>query len=204
MNKEIPPPNAAECGEIRTIIDSVRNTLLAHCVQHKAHVGYDYWNDHIKLVVWHALSLADRYGADREIVELGALLHDISMPAEYGERSEHASYSAEMAEKILIGLGYPSDRRARVKACVYHHAGRNAHLRSSIEEHCVADGDALAHFDRIPSLFSLAYNVHKMELEEGRAYVKQRLMDDYHELTERTKADFEGRYKAIMAYLFVD
>jgi uncharacterized protein len=186
------------------IIDSVRGILLAHCARHKAHVGYDYWNDHIKVVVKHALALADQYGADKEIVTLGALLHDISMPAEYGARSEHYLYSAEMTEKILIEQDYPRDKVARVKACVFNHAGRNAHLRSSIEEHCVADADALAHFDRIPSLFSLAYAVHKMGLEEGRVYVKQRLTDDFDELSERTKADFEGRYRAIMGALFVD
>jgi putative nucleotidyltransferase with HDIG domain len=186
------------------ILENVRNILLDHCAAHKAHIGYDYWNDHIKVVVKHALRLADKYGADKEIVELGALLHDISMPAEYGARSEHYLFSAEMTEKILAELDYPRDRLNRVKACVFNHAGRNAHQRKSIEEHCVADGDGLAHFDRIPSLFSLAYNLHKMELEEGREYVKRRLMDDFNELSEPTQKDFEAKYKVIMENVFVD
>jgi uncharacterized protein len=185
-------------------IENVRNILLDYCEKHQAHIGYDYWNDHIKVVIKHALILADKYGADKEIVELGALLHDISMPAEYGARSEHFHYSAEMTENILTEQGYPRDRLDCVKACVYNHAGRNAHLRSSIEEHCVADGDGLAHFDRIPSLFSLAYGLHKMDLEEGREYVKRRLIDDFNELTEPTKKDFERKYKTIMESVFVD
>ncbi|MDR0929965.1 MAG: HDIG domain-containing protein [Oscillospiraceae bacterium] len=187
-----------------SIIESVRNILLDYCAKHKAHTGYDYWRDHIKVVVKHALALADQYGADKEIVELGALLHDISMPAEYGARSEHYLYSAEMTEKILIELDYPRERLEHVKACVFNHAGRNAPLRCTIEEHCVADGDGLAHFDRIPSLFSLAYSLHKMELEEGRAYVKRRLTDDYNELSEPTKKAFESKYKTIMESVFVD
>jgi uncharacterized protein len=185
-------------------IENVRNILLDYCDKHKTHIGYDYWNDHIKVVVKHALILADKYGADKEIVELGALLHDISMPAEYGERGDHFLYSSEMTENILTELEYPRDKLDRVKACVFSHAGRNAHLRSSIEEHCVADGDALAHFDRVPSLFSLAYSLHKMGLEEGREYVKRRLIDDFNELSEATKRDFEGRYRTIMECVFVD
>ena len=84
----------------------------------------------------------------------------------------HYVYSADMAEQLLTDLNYPQNKIERVVKCVYNHSGRNQHLRTTIEEHCVADGDALAHFDRIPSLFSLAYNLHGMSLEEGREYVK--------------------------------
>jgi hypothetical protein len=43
-----------------------------------------------------------------------------------------------------------------------------------------------------------------MELEEGREYVKLRLIDDFNELTEPTKKDFERKYKTIMESVFVD
>lgn len=184
--------------------ENIRTILLEKCEQHKAHVGYDYWNDHIKRVVAHAANLAEQYGADTEIVALGALLHDISMPSEYGERSEHHIYSAEMAETLLTELQYPRDRIERVRKCVLHHSGRNRQLRDTIEEICVADADALAHFDRIPSLFSLAYNFHNMTLDEGREYVKKRLSDDYNELSDRTKEQYRQRYEMIMETVFVD
>ncbi|HNZ41454.1 MAG TPA: HD domain-containing protein [Clostridia bacterium] len=186
------------------VINKTREILLEKCRQHKEHVGYDYWNDHIKKVVEHALYLADLYGADKEIVELGALLHDISMPAEYGSRSAHYVYSADMAEQLLTDLNYPQNKIERVVKCVYNHSGRNQHLRTTIEEHCVADGDALAHFDRIPSLFSLAYNLHGMSLEEGREYVKKRLQNDFSELSEQTKEMFRKKYETIMEVVFVE
>lgn len=186
------------------ILNNIRNILLEKCEQHKKHVGYDYWNDHIKHVVKHAVYLANQYGADAEIVELGALLHDISMPSEYGERSEHHVYSAEMAEKLLTELNYPQDKKEKVRKCVYNHSGRNRHLRETLEEYCVSDADALAHFDRIPSLFSLAYNLHGMSLDEGRAYVKQRLQDDYNELSEQSKQIYKTKYETIMEIVFVD
>ena len=188
-------------------VDSIRAFVLEKCEQHKKNPRfgyYDYWNDHIRRVVYHAVRLAKQCGADAEVVELGALLHDVSMPSEYGDRGEHHAYSAEMAQELLAGLGYPPDRIELVRKCVFNHSGRNAHLRDTLEETCVSDADALAHFDRIPSLFSLAYGVHGMGLEEGRAYVKGRLQGDYKGLSERVKPVYKARFDAMMEALFVD
>ena len=69
--------------------------------------GYDFWNEHIKYVVQNSIKLAKQYGADEEIVELGALLHDISVPSEYGDRENHHIYGAEIAEQLLTQLHYP-------------------------------------------------------------------------------------------------
>jgi uncharacterized protein len=188
-------------------VDKIRDILLEKCERHKKNPKYgyyDYWNDHIKPVVKYAVYLAEQYGADAEIVELGALLHDISMPSEYGERSEHHIYSAEMAETLLTELNYPQARIGLVRKCVFNHAGRNAHLRDTLEENCVADADALAHFDRIPSLFCLAFNIHGMSLDEGREYVKGRLQGDINGLSERTKLMYKSKLEAIMQNVFVD
>jgi len=73
-----------------------------------------------------------------------------------------------------------------------------------LEEICVSDADTLAHFDRIPSLFSLAYGIHKMTLDEGRKYVKERLQGDYAGLSEKTKMAYKEQYEAMMKTVFVD
>ena len=188
-------------------IKKIREVLLEKCEQHKSNPKYgyyDYWNDHIKRVVYHAVALANQYGADAEIVELGALLHDISMPAEYGDRSAHNVYSAEMTENLLGELGYPEERIERVKNCVLNHPSSNRQNRKTLEEACVAEADALAHFDRIPSLFSLAYKIMGMSIDEGKEYVKEKLQGDYYELSEQTKESFKSKYEIIMETLFVD
>jgi uncharacterized protein len=189
------------------IINKAREFVLEKCEQHKKNPEwgyYDYWNDHIKRVVYHAVNLANQYGADAEIVELGALLHDISMPSEYGDRSEHHIFSAEIAESLLTELNYPQDRLERVKKCVFNHPNRIRHLRETIEEYCISDADALAHFDRIPSLFKLAYNILNMNLEEGREYVKERLQGDYNGLSEQSKIAYKEKFETIMGIVFVD
>lgn len=189
------------------IVEKIRRFVMEKCEQHKTNEKfgfYDYWNDHISRVVYHAVELAKQYGADIEIVELGALLHDVSMPSEYGDRSEHHIFSTEIAEKLLKEFDYPADRIERVKKCVFNHPGRNMHLRESTEETCVSDADALAHFDRIPSLFSLAYGVLNMNLEQGREDVKNRLQGDYCGLSEPTKQLYKQKFDTIMEVLFVD
>lgn len=189
------------------IVSKVREFVLEKCEQHKKNPAfgyYDYWNDHISRVVFHAVRLAKEYGADVEIVELAALLHDVSMPAEYGDREKHNIYSEEMAEQLLFSLNYPGDRTALVKRCILHHSGRCAHLRTTLEEACLADADALAHFDRIPSLFSLAYGVLHMSLEKGRLYVKERLWADYNDLSARTKELYGEKIEILLETLFAD
>ena len=50
---------------------------------------YDFWNEHIKYVYEESIKLAIEYGADREIVSLGALLHDIALINKVGYRKDH-------------------------------------------------------------------------------------------------------------------
>ena len=80
------------------VVDDIKQELLKRCKQYEEKYGYDFWNDHIKYVVKNAVELAKKYEADVEIVELGALLHDIAMPLEIGPREEHNIYGTKIAD----------------------------------------------------------------------------------------------------------
>ena len=97
------------------IVEKIKEELLKRCNTYNEKYGYDFWNDHIKYVVKNAIELAKKYNADVEIVELGALLHDIAMPSEIGPREEHNVYGAKIADELLTELKYPEDRKERVK-----------------------------------------------------------------------------------------
>ena len=165
--------------------------------------GYDFWNEHIKYVVQNSIKLAKQYGADEEIVELGALLHDISVPSEYGDRENHHIYGAEIAEQLLTQLHYPKERIEKVKNCVLNHRASKNTPRNTIEEQCVADADVIAHFDCIPSLFSLVYKEMKMSVSDGEEYVRKKLERDYNKLSEKTKEILKDRYENIIKIIFV-
>lgn len=60
----------------------------------------------------------------------------------------------------------------------------------------------MAHFDSIPSLFSIAFKELNLDLHEGTEYVKKKLERDYNKLSNRTKDILEERYNNIINVLF--
>lgn len=188
------------------VVEKIKEELLKRCRLYNEKHGYDFWNDHIKYVVKNSVELAKKYNADIEIVELGALLHDIAMPSEIGPREEHNVYGAKIADELLTKLNYPQDRKERVKECVLRHRGSKDLPRNTIEEQCVADADVIAHFDCIPSLFHLVFgrNEKNMSISDGTEFVKKKLERDYNKLSERTKEELKSRYENIVKVLFVE
>ena len=76
---------------------------------------YDYWENHIKHVVNEAVNLATLYGADKEIVEISALLHDVAQLKKIGPKEGHNVRGAEIAEQMLLKFNYPKDRIEKIK-----------------------------------------------------------------------------------------
>ena len=156
---------------------------------------YDFWNEHIKYVYIESQKLATQYGADMEIVKLGALLHDIALICKVGDRKDHHINGKILAEEILRRYNYPEEKINRVLSCVYNH--RSSKNATNIEDLCVADADIIAHFDNIPMLFNSAYNRNKVNLNEVRKWMKDCFEKDFDDLSERTKVEFKDRYNLI-------
>lgn len=184
------------------IAELVKKELLERVNAVKEEEGYDFWEEHIKFVVNNAVDLAKKYGADVEIVELGALLHDIAMPFNIGSREEHHIYGAKIAEELLMKYNYPQDKIERVKQCVLNHRGSKGFPRNSLEEKIVADADVMSHFDSIPALFNLAFRKLNLDLHEGTEYVRKKLERDYNKLSDATRGLLEERYNNIIDVLF--
>ena len=166
--------------------------------------GYDFWNNHIKYVFKNAHDLAIKRGADVEVCELAALFHDMAMVADFGPRDEHEIYGAQMARSMLTDLNYPKDKIDLIEQCVLNHRSSGGKLRKSTEEQIVADADVIAHLDSIPSLFSLVYNKMHMSLEDGREYIKNKLLRDYQKLSPEGQKELQERFDTTMNVLFVE
>ncbi|MCL2003677.1 MAG: HD domain-containing protein [Oscillospiraceae bacterium] len=186
------------------ITDSIKKEILLFSERYmlEAEDRYNFWEEHIKYVVQEAISLAEKYGADTEIVELAALLHDIALITKTGTRADHHATGAELAETLLVKYGYPQDKTNRVKTSVFNH--RSSKNGTSVEDICVADADILAHFDNIPMLFNVILNrVWNKESEsivtlpELRKKMKESFEYDYNDLSERTRREFNERYELI-------
>jgi putative nucleotidyltransferase with HDIG domain len=180
-----------------SLVETIRSEVLEEIEKYKneSEDHYDFWNEHIKYVVSEALSLTDEFGADKEIVELGALLHDIALIKKVGERKDHHINGEILAKEILSKHGYDGDKMARVLACVRNH--RSAKNANSIEEVCVCDADILAHFDNIPMIFSNILSRSLGDLDAVRKILKKSFEKDYNDLSEKTKIAFHDRYNLI-------
>ena len=73
--------------------------------------------------------------------------------------------------------------------------------KSSVEELCVADADAISHFDSVPSLLYLAYVERQMSIEEGTAFVKGKLERSYQKLSPQSKDFYKEKYRQVMDVL---
>lgn len=126
---------------------------------------------HTKDVLENALILAKKRGADLEIIEISALLHDIA--SLQGLYEEHNVKGAEIAEKLLSDLKYPLDKIKRVKNIILNHRGSKPRNVTTIEEQILIDADAMSHFNEIETLRENYYPSNKKVLEKlERSYNK--------------------------------
>lgn len=158
--------------------------------------GYDYWENHIKHVVNEAVKLAEIYGADREIVEISALLHDVAQLKKVGPKEGHNVRGAEIAEQMLLKLNYPKDRIEKIKGCILHHS--KSSYAENVEELCVADADVLAHFNGADLIFRTL-----QERGSNLEQTKEWFYNDFNDLSERTRHWYRPQFEELMKNLFV-
>lgn len=128
------------------VVNAVADLVESACKRETNHFGYGIWKHHVVHVVRFSRELAARAGADPEVVEIAALLHDYAEIKDYSLAEEHHLHGAAEAEKVLRALGYPEAKIEQVKTCIYCHRGSVPVEKPSKEAICVADADAMAHF----------------------------------------------------------
>lgn len=156
---------------------------------------------HIRAVADNAAKLAKQFGADEEVVIIAAWLHDVASITDYNLYEEHHIHGAKMAKEILEKFDYDKEKTAQVQSCVLNHRGSISGERLSLEELCVADADAISHFDNVPSLLYLAYVKRNLDIDEGKEFVKAKLMRSYDKLSEESKIFYRDKFEQVMSIL---
>ena len=180
--------------QIKNIIIDLNNDLVARD-------NYDMWDNHLKYVVEESLKLATLYNADKEIVEISAMLHDIAL-LKYGisVKKDHHELGANIATEILNKLKYPQIKIDQVYGCILHH--RSSKNATNIEELCIADADILAHFSNIPMIFlNIIKTNPKASVDEINLSIKNFLYTDYNDLSSKTQKEYSDRFKLMCSLL---
>lgn len=182
------------------ILDYLQQEVYSRCKQpaNKFGMGCYY---HIEAVVKNGVLLAEKYGADTEVVMIAAWLHDIASVTDYALYENHHIHGAEIAYELLSKLSYEEAKILLVQECIRNHRGSVTLKKSSIEELCVADADAISHFDSVPSLLYLAYVERQMSMEEGIVFVKGKLERSYQKLSPQSKEFYKEKYRQVMEVL---
>ena len=160
---------------------------------------YNIYREHIQYVYKYVVMLSKDKNVDREVLELVALLHDISMTDMALDRSRHNEYGAEIAEQLLRENNYPEDKTQLVKRCILNHSKRRQQYRSTEEEQILVDADGLSHFDAVMTLYSLPSKVMGLSEKDSVRFVQDKLTGDYNELSDNLKYLVKDKYDRIMA-----
>lgn len=166
------------------------------CKRETNHFGYGIWKHHIVHVVKYSKELAVRTGADVEVVEIAALLHDYASIKDFSMTAEHHIYGAQEAETLLKRLGYSDDKIQQVKTCIYCHRGSVPVEKPTRESVCVSDADAMSHFAAIPSLYYLAFTKHGMGIDEANAWLSAKLERSWQKLSPEGKDLVRNQYES--------
>lgn len=182
------------------ILKDLQKEIFERCRKETNKFGMGCYH-HIAAVVKNVELLAEKYKADKEVVMIAAWLHDIASVTDYSLYELHHVHGAEMAYSILKEYGYDSSKIHLVQECIRNHRGSVNLEKNSIEELCVADADAISHFDSVPGLLYLAYVQKGMEMEEGKEFVKDKLTRSFRKLSAESKKIYQNKYVKVMEVL---
>ncbi len=183
------------------IVEEIRKFVEEECKKKVNYFGYGIWAHHIIYVVKYAKLMAKRVGANEEIVEIAALLHDYASVKDYKLYEDHHLHGAELAEQILKKYNYPLNKIEKVKHCILSHRGSKIISKLTKESLCVVDADSMAHFDSIPSLFYLAFFSHKMNINEANNWLIQKLERSWNKLSPEAKEVIKAKFEAARVLL---
>ncbi len=182
------------------MIEKIKDDVKQRCESPNNLFGFGIYK-HIESVAKNAVELARLYQADAEVCEVAGWLHDIASITDYQLYENHHIHGAAMAEEILKSFGYPEDKIEAVKLCILNHRGSVIREKSTREEVCVADADAISHYDSLPSLFYLAFVQKKLTVDDGVMFIKNKLERSYNKMSQKSKEYYQDKRNLIQAIL---
>ena len=100
---------------MQEIINKVYEEVKRRCEAETNFYGMGAWDHHIELVYKLAVANSKKYGANKDIVALAALLHDIASVTNKDYTEEHHIIGAEIAERLLTEYGLEKDKIQLIK-----------------------------------------------------------------------------------------
>ena len=165
-------------GASVTLADSILTRVWEIADSYYPKRDWAHGRSHIDRVLRTAVEIGKREGADVEIIELSAILHDIFANEEKRSSVEgfrHEIEASKEARNILKTLGLADRTVDAICHCIESHRKRTGKIQpQTIEAKCLFDADKLDCIGAIGIIRS-AY----MSLEQGQEFYKQEDIDAY-------------------------
>ena len=158
------------------------------------------WKYHLLPVIKNSCMLAEKYNADKDVVEVAALFHDYADLLDMNNRENHHIMGAKLAEDILASDGYSKEFIDRVKRCILNHRASVVKEKFSVEEICVADADAMSHMDSVVELICWRAYLNE-SIEDCNDFVKKKIEKSYAKMSKETQQLMKEKYESIMRVL---
>jgi uncharacterized protein len=128
-----------------------------------ARLPFNYRWEHVRAVVRLALRLAELTGADPEIVEAAAWLHDIR---KRGRDDDHGLHGAAAARELLAGTDFPPAKIEAVVDAIAQHVGLICEDPiEPLEAAVLWDADKLAKLGATAVIHFIGYRISHSELD---------------------------------------
>ncbi len=176
------------------IIEAIREHVLSECNSDKNALGSAFFEQHLLVVRECSGWLAKILGADVEIVELAAYLHDIAAVQDITALPKHPVLSAEIARKVLEENGYSAERTERVAKCILSHAAQIQIGDGAPEEVCVSNADAMSQIVKPAYWLFFVFRIRQLGFTEGRDWLRQRVESNWAALVPPARAMIEEEY----------
>lgn len=167
--------------------DALRFWRVGHQVEGREQPIFDYRFEHTLATVKLARWLAPQVGADLDVVEAAAWLHDCRKRLkDPRSRDHHAQEGAETASEVLSATDFPSGKLEAVRHAILHHVGLRLEKRlEPIETACLWDADklskigaaSLVHFSCISGAFQPISTAEILQRGEGWLSLAQGIAD---------------------------
>jgi uncharacterized protein len=99
--------------------------------------------EHVDRVYKLALHIAERENADRFVVGMAALLHDLGRTAQHGGAGHHADLSARLAGELLAAYHVPADKQQAILHAILAHSFSKGIEPQTPEARVVRDADRI-------------------------------------------------------------
>ncbi len=156
-----------------------------------------FWDIHIKPVIGFSKKMAEKYGADMEVVWLGAMLHDI---ARLEDAEPHDEIGSKKAYKLLVERGFDTEVAEKVREVVLRHRCRK-YPPETLEQKIIASADAMAHF--IPPFYLWIGKYSNKSFFDVLEKNRKKIERDYNEkiFFEDEKKSVRGQYEVLKSWM---